>query len=293
MSDIQKRKIFWLLSIVALMIFLLAVSLPGLQFQQGEVFPLLFAGSGGSGEVQPPVLPSGTYRLLQGLLAFLFILLIVHIVISLFDKAFRNRLLMNILLIASLLLLMSWLEETDQLPELGALQPPPEENLDFQDTGIDQTLSIPPEVVPQPWMLGLTIFGIAAVVAVVAFFGFRIFSRQIASHDSPLDELGSQAQAALDEIEKAEFAFSDVIIRCYFEMSQTIQEANGIRRGQAMTTKEFGKVLLSRGFPGRPVRQLTDLFEQVRYGRRSVEPEKKQVAVESLTEIVQYCRGKT
>jgi hypothetical protein len=73
-------------------------------------------------------------------------------------------------------------------------------------------------------------------------------------------------------------------------MSQTLQSEKGIQRGEAMTPYEFEQKLLARGFPARPIQQLTKLFEQVRYGRQQPGENEKQVAVESLGEIIAYCK---
>jgi hypothetical protein len=58
-----------------------------------------------------------------------------------------------------------------------------------------------------------------------------------------------------------------------------------------MTTHEFERELLQRGFPALPVQRLTRLFEQVRYGGQQPGVFEKQTATESLREIIAFCRG--
>ena len=92
-------------------------------------------------------------------------------------------------------------------------------------------------------------------------------------------------------IEEQQAARDPERLNCYAEMSQALQAEKGIRRAQAVTTHEFEKELLTKGFPGRPIQQLTRLFEQVRYGHQQLGDEAKQSAKESLREIIDFCRG--
>ena len=143
---------------------------------------------------------------------------------------------------------------------------------------------------PQPWMLILLVVGIAGAVAAVTFLVLKSLPKRKPAGYPPLQNLADHAQIALDDIEEAKIDFDDVIIRCYAEMNQTLQAENDIRRAQTMTTYEFAQELLEKGFPTRPVEQLTQLFEQVRYGNQQPGEHKKQVAIESLQEIVKFCR---
>jgi hypothetical protein len=109
-------------------------------------------------------------------------------------------------------------------------------------------------------------------------------------NSSQFDEIAEKARSALEDIESADFKFEDVIIRCYAEMSYVLQTQNGIKRPRAMTTFEFEQELIKTGIPARPVQQLTRLFEQVRYGHQDSGEKEKQMAVESLGEIIDFCK---
>jgi len=69
-----------------------------------------------------------------------------------------------------------------------------------------------------------------------------------------------------------------------------LQEEYGLERGEAMTAREFERLLQGRGIPYEPVHQLTRLFEAARYGSRTPGPDEEQRAVECLSAIVQYSR---
>jgi hypothetical protein len=75
-------------------------------------------------------------------------------------------------------------------------------------------------------------------------------------------------------------------------MSDILQQERGIQRSDTMTVREFEDALTSKGFPTVPVRDLSRLFEKVRYGQQEMGEEDEMTAVESLNEIIQFCRGK-
>jgi hypothetical protein len=70
-----------------------------------------------------------------------------------------------------------------------------------------------------------------------------------------------------------------------------LEEERQIVRQNAMTPREFERLLLEKGLPGAPVRRLTSLFEGVRYGNQAPARREEDLARLSLSEIVQHCRG--
>ena len=82
----------------------------------------------------------------------------------------------------------------------------------------------------------------------------------------------------------------EVIIRCYVRMGRALQEEQQIERESFMTTGEFEVLLAARGVPPDPVRQLTRLFDAVRYGRREPAAGEEQRALQCLDAILAYCR---
>ena len=102
---------------------------------------------------------------------------------------------------------------------------------------------------PKPWMLPLIMIGAAVLLAGSAFWALKYLSNRRSLDRSPYLDIADNARTALEEIEEANIDFDDVIIRCYAEMSHTLQAENGIQRAQAMTTYEFEQELLARGIP--------------------------------------------
>ena len=70
------------------------------------------------------------------------------------------------------------------------------------------------------------------------------------------------ALTALDEGS----ALHDVILRCYADMTALLAREGRAHRHRAMTPRDFQAHLADLGMRDEPIRRLTRLFEQVRYG---------------------------
>jgi hypothetical protein len=293
MSKGQKRQIIGLMIFTCLLLVLLAISFPAIQMQPGEIFPLQSSELPSFGLSQESEDSSWYLVFIQGLVVALFISLLVYIVIGLLSKEGRKKLLVDALIITLALLLAMWLYNLNlplpQSDELSMLQQGFDDLPEFEfDAAAPPTF----DANPKPWMLLLIISGIAVLLAVGAFFAMKFLSDRRSIERSAFLDFADNARTALEEIKEARIDFDDVIIRCYAEMSRTLQAENGIQRPQAMTTFEFEQELLARGFPAQPVKRLTQLFEQVRYGRQRPKKDEKQAAAEYLGEIINYCRGR-
>jgi hypothetical protein len=75
------------------------------------------------------------------------------------------------------------------------------------------------------------------------------------------------------------------------QMVRALQEEQRVERRYNMTVREFETWLEHEGFPIIPVHQLTRLFEKARYGTQRTMKEDEKAAVESLNEIIQFCRS--
>jgi hypothetical protein len=103
------------------------------------------------------------------------------------------------------------------------------------------------------------------------------------------DQLSQEAESAVQAIKVGE-GLRSAILRCYLQMARALQEEQNIERGENMTVHEFEEWLAQKGFPTVPVHQLTYLFEKVRYGQEEIDKEDETTAVESLNEIIKFCR---
>jgi Lon protease-like protein len=103
-----------------------------------------------------------------------------------------------------------------------------------------------------------------------------------------LEDLARIARTSLRELSDGRET-TDVILNCYFRMSDVVADRRNLQRGLGMTPAEFASRLEEAGLPGEAVRRLTRLFESVRYGDRRAGPKEVNEAVACLTTILQYC----
>jgi hypothetical protein len=106
--------------------------------------------------------------------------------------------------------------------------------------------------------------------------------------EQPLRRIAEEAQSALEAI-RAGGDLRDIILRCYAEMSRVLSEQRGIQRPIDMTPREFEAALERQGLPREPVRALTRLFEEVRYGGMVPGAAAERQALDSLAAIVEAC----
>ncbi|MBN1178908.1 MAG: DUF4129 domain-containing protein, partial [Anaerolineae bacterium] len=137
----------------------------------------------------------------------------------------------------------------------------------------------------------LTIFtGAIAAMGIIAAV-WSVWQRTRRQKRS-LQQLGEEAQEAIDQL-CAGADLKDVVLRCYVDMSHTLQESKGIERDKAMTPREFEQHLMNTGLPHEHVQQLTRLFEAVRYGAKHLGETEQQQAIRCLSAIVETCGSPT
>jgi hypothetical protein len=143
---------------------------------------------------------------------------------------------------------------------------------------------------PPPWLiLGASLAVALLLVGTIALAGMRLSRRKRTSFSpTPLPELAEEARQALADLWSG-VDLRETIIRCYRDMSDTLQQHRGLRRGPAMTPEEFAHALASTNLPQADIWRITRLFERVRYGPHAPQPEEEAEAIACLTAIVQAC----
>lgn len=126
----------------------------------------------------------------------------------------------------------------------------------------------------------LVILGLVVLVVAIGFWLYLTTSKDMPTKDL----IKAEASQALKEIREGS-ELSNVVIRCYMQMVDTLKTEGGIEREDTVTTQEFEKVLISYGFPERAVTCLTTLFEKVRYGNKVIDSKDELAAVDCLTAI--------
>lgn len=140
-----------------------------------------------------------------------------------------------------------------------------------------------------PWLVLVTTLGLA-VLAAGMLVGFVWFIWRRRRSDSPLEQVAQEAQAALQALQ-AGADLRNTVLRCYCEMSRVLRDQRGITREEGMTTREFERHLEEAGLADEHVRQLTRLFEEVRYGARVPGQQEERQAIACLTAIVEACQS--
>ena len=211
------------------------------------------------------------------------ILLPLTVLYMIFTKEGRRRALRIVLQLLLFMFLMSFVIERQsnlvEMPEGAMTGLSPLEDAQFEP---------PPEFVPgdmQDLTTALSL-GLAVVLTIVIVTTLYIlWRRRRLAQDDTLIELAREAQDALDEIQTGG-SLRNAVIRCYVEMSRVISEKRNIQRGITMTSHEFEEHLVKAGLPKMPVKDLTRLFEDARYGNRDPDPTEEQRAVACLSSIV-------
>lgn len=247
--------------------------------EMGDGVATLLEGEAGESPLLPYVGWFGTIMVL---------LLPVGLTLYIIKPELRKRLLsffiqgMVLVLFATLLSSIS-----EGIRDSSILQPPQEETA-VEGGEVAAGEALPEEGVPAPARAPVPDWLVAAASALAAGL-LLVVGRKLQKRifkPNPLKQLGLDAEEALQSIRRGG-DLRDTIRRCYFEMSQTLREEHSLQRNQAMTAREFERLLEESGLPRLHVQQLTRLFEGVRYGGKTPSDADERLAVDCLSSIVQ------
>jgi hypothetical protein len=134
------------------------------------------------------------------------------------------------------------------------------------------------------WITGFLLAGLAVMI------GFRVFTAK-----SVPDATGGNHLIELEALKAKEALqngqdYKDVITRCYRQMCMAFEKDRKIEREKSMTAEEFENLLEAAGAPQKSVRELTRLFEAVRYGNWNPGSGEEQKAINCFEDIIQYFR---
>lgn len=153
--------------------------------------------------------------------------------------------------------------------------------------------NLPPPVFEPPQETAWISYLVAVLFILVAAFlswrfvrGWREYTGR--GTNKSLDKIARIARSSLRDLSSGRES-TDVIMNCYFRMSDVVADKRKLQRGAAMTPAEFAMRLEQAGLPGEAVKKLTRLFESVRYGGHRSGPTEVNEAVACLTTILHYC----
>jgi len=279
MTEDLKRKTLIFIALAAILLIVLAGALPRLELQLGVPLP---ANDVKSGPGTPDALPQVSISINTFFKAVLGVILLL-VLLFCFYKALRGahwkELLVPILTIM-----------VGTLVILGLLALLANVNVSIipdQPEILPTALPIP-RAPAGPLPLDFTwLAGIALALGVIGVGLWLALRRKEAPR--AMAALQFEAERALQDI-LAGLDLRGVIIQCYQQMSQALQQERGIELEETMTAREFERLLDTRGFPPGPVHQLTRLFENARYGSHPPAPGDEKSALDCLEQIVAFCR---
>ncbi len=293
----RKLPLVILLSAAILAILLLAASLGQVRLPPGEPFTLRRAEPvTPPAERAPAELSSAQRLLLRVGLILTLTLLPFSIFYLLISAEARKRFIRNLIVFGVLMLIMSSLGEQLRLLGEGGLFGGLNLSALFGDGAASQTATgQPAEFTSQPpdWAVILTSFLLAAAVVGLAaglIYAFTQRSPRPREAAIPLAQIAEQAESAVTAITAGEDP-GNTVIRCYVAMSQTVRAARGIARQREVTPREFEEQLVRAGLPSPSVRELTRIFETVRYGGQAIGAAEEAQALASLAAIADACRN--
>jgi hypothetical protein len=136
-----------------------------------------------------------------------------------------------------------------------------------------------------PWIsFGLTFSTLSSILIVIWFILHKRRRSQV-----PLDTIAGIAEQAIKNLQSGK-AYENVVIDCYAKMIYELTNQRSIQRSADLTPTEFMGVLTHAGVPVEPVRNLTSLFERVRYGGNETSEKDINDATVCLTGIISSIR---
>lgn len=290
-----------ILLVTASLLFL-ATTLSNAEFKRGKGLFELFDAMGalfiGQNGPAPPILPPGAWDVIRTVIFIILFIILVDLLgtrqgrkeIPGLLRRIRNGLVF--IFVGSLIFRLFSIETTPQNEliiddESAAADPPfddatvPELAEQAETIAFEPPESLTAEVVLI--LIGVFIL-ITLLMLLIYWWQYRQMLKQLAQQ--PVDELRVSALMALQELRQGKVPLTDVIRRCYQEMTQTVQANRGVFRQQNVTPREFEGRLIQIGLPAEPVLRLTRLFEQVRYGNEATTERQKREAIDSLEQIV-------
>lgn len=283
MSQDLRWKTFSLLILTGIGLILLAAGLPDMQFQPGLPLPGAVTDSDQQNDaVQSTTLPpeNSSFPVFPfgiGLTALLIVLVI--------RLAGKISLKFTLILFGGIITFLCLFILVNQIH--FAL--PVSSSLFSQDvvTAAHTEVNTAPIGNPPPKIFhGVLIFLILLIIILALWFLYQILREK-----QRTGSIAAEASAALQSIETGEDP-ANVIIRCYLKMEDLIRNEKGIEREEFLTPREFAGYLRSKGIAIRPIQQLVELFEKVRYGNKIFDEQVEKAAIECLSEIC-FSSGKS
>jgi len=294
MDEYKRRRIVLslLLGLSLVTILVLAGGLPDLQFRSGKSLNLIewffaeLAQENPTGLPEIVEVPSG-YRflpeigdlMLKSMIAVFWLMSVFSIVMFFVSPRFRRDLLRMLAFIIPLVIL---------LPQIAkAMTEQPTMGEEAQASGYalgEAAFPQPPDFIQNPpeWLFLI----INALLIFIILGGIFYLWRRLRPISDERAVVVKEVRRALSNLESGS-ALKNVVIVCYTQMCQGLQESQQIKRHRAMTPREFENHLSNAGIASTHIQQLTRLFESVRYGAQQTDVTTENEAKRCLQSILE------
>ncbi len=233
---------------------------------------------------------TGLITLFRIVMALLIAMIPVVIIGAIFSKSIRNQLFKSLLVLGVMLLAVTLLRDLKPPPFIEAAA----NAIAAQEAAAETGANAVPDFVFTPDQAALQTI-VLALAALLVIGGLAMLSlwwviRNRRNPPAALKAIADEAQTAIDAL-RTGAALDETIVRCYRDMCEVLQRERGLARAQTMTASEFERSLQNKGVPHDAVRQLTRLFEDIRYGAAVSGEREKTLAIDSLSRIAAACGG--
>lgn len=283
-----KIRLLIFLGISLLALVLMAGGLGGLRFKPGEQFNLIdywlsqMQQESPALDTEPDTPWEGWKGGIQTTVVIAFwTILVFSILYAIISKEFRRELVRVFMIVITLVILMPYIAEKFAQNEPQGQEM---EGMAGELMFGGEPLPAPPAFIQDPpaWFLVL----VKVLLLALVLAGIALLWRFFRPKPDPHAVVVRRVRQALSGLESGR-AFKDVVIACYAQMCRELQETQGIERPQALTPREFEGYLAEAGIGSVHIRQLTLLFEGVRYSERPSDPLMEQQAVQALRAITE------
>ena len=287
MSSRQRTTLLILSALVVL--FILTASLSSLELKPGRVFDLRDAAEATGMSAAGPNSDLWV-TFLRSFLLLCVLLLPVYIIYMLMDPKRRKRLISELigyaLFIGAILMLQNYMASRPTVEETPIPQP-----TQLAGTPEPQIAGEPLPDTPDPSEFAVSAAGIAIGVLLAGAAGFALwlFTRKINGEPPVLVQVAAEAEETLESLISGK-DLRQTILLCYRRMTEVAVKNRGIPREASVTPSEFEGILIEKGLPAAAVRELTHIFEDVRYGDLRADENERRRATLALRTIIAACR---
>lgn len=261
---------------------LLSLSLSDLDLQPGAPIPGAAEASNAIHAATPELMRVVSFApVLEAILGIALIVLMVYVPARLMSLINPRKLLAMLVAIVLIVGLLSILPTVlMQFPTSSAATNSPDGATPEPSAPAAVSFGRPPSILI--WLAaGCFLVGTGLVAGRLLKYAYR--------RNTAEEVLSRTAENALRDLGSG-LEFSNVIIRCYLQMSRVLRSERKLERHHTMTAREFEGWLEEKGIPADAVHRLTALFEKARYGNQDVSLADQQMGRECLQQIVDYCR---